>query len=66
MLDFGLGLKLLTQRSLRAQGNYRCRNAGRWPYSVPQTALRRVVKMCSYFVPRLRDFEGHAAGLAEL
>jgi hypothetical protein len=50
MLDFGLGLKSLTPWSLRAQRNYRCRSVGRWPY----------------FVPRLRDCEGHGIGLAEL
>jgi hypothetical protein len=42
------------------------RGEGGWPYYVPQTVLRRVVKMCSYFVPRLRVFEGHGIGLAEL
>jgi hypothetical protein len=46
MFDVGLGLRSLTQRSLRAQRNYRCRSVGRWPYYVPQTALRRVAKKC--------------------
>ena len=75
MLDFGLGLRSLTPWSLSpdsgrgadagckgVQGGVR----GGWPYYVPQTVLRRVVKMCSYFVPRLGDFEGHGIGLAEL
>ena len=50
IFNVGLGVRSLTQRSLRAQRNYRCRSVGRWPY----------------FVPRLRDCEGHGIGLAEL
>jgi len=35
IFNVGLGLRLLTPRTQRAQRNYRCRNAGGWPYYGP-------------------------------